>query len=44
MLLSSCAVCNSKKSIFTKGREVWGLLSNLRIKTLLGPLVGHILF
>ena len=34
MLLSNCAMCNSKKSRFIKNQEVKGLLSNLGIKTL----------
>ena len=43
MLLSKCAVCNSKKSKFIK-EQARGLLSSIRIKTplsqipLLGPL------
>ena len=45
MLLSKCAVCNSKKLKFIKEQEDSGLLSSLRIKTavnktlLLGPLL-----
>ena len=45
MLLSKCAVCNSKKSKFIRERESSGLLSNLGKKTplrkisLLGPLL-----
>ena len=33
MLLSKCAVCDSKKSRFIKEQEVSGLLSSLGIKT-----------
>ena len=46
MLLSNCAVCNSKKSRFIKSQEAKGLLSNLGIKTLLSkvPILGDILF
>ena len=46
MLLSKCAVCNSKKSKFIKEQEASGLLSSLGIKnpsnkiTLLGPLLS----
>ena len=43
MLLSKCAVCDSKKYI--KQQEASGLLSSLGIKTLLSkiPLVGPLL-
>ena len=34
MLLSNCAICNSKKLRFLKNQEAKGLLSNLGIKTL----------
>ena len=46
MLSSKCAVCSCKKSIFLKEQETKGLLSSLRIKTLLSniPLLGKILF
>ena len=46
MLLSSCAICNSKKSKFIKNQEAKGLLSNLGIRTPLSkvPLLGAILF
>ena len=42
MLLSKCAVCNSKKSKFIKEQEARGLLSSIRIKTPLSqiPLLG----
>ena len=33
MVLSKCAICNSKKSRFIKNQEAKGLLSNLGIKT-----------
>ena len=33
MLLSKCAVCDSKKSKFIKQQEASGLLSSLEIKT-----------
>ena len=33
MLLSKCAVCDSKKSKFIKKQETNGLLSGLEIKT-----------
>ena len=45
MLLSKCAVCNSKKSKFSKEQEARGLLSILGIRipvnqiSLLGPLL-----
>ena len=45
MLLSKCAVCDSKKSKFIKEQEASGLLTTLGIKTplskilLLGPLL-----
>ena len=46
MLLSKCAVCNSKKSKFIKKQEANGLLSSLGIKTPLNkiPLLGPLLF
>ena len=42
MLLSKCAVCDSKNSKFIKHQEASGLLSSLGIKTLLSkiPVVG----
>ena len=33
MILSKCAICNSKKSKFIKKQEAKGLLSKLGIKT-----------
>ena len=46
MLLSKCAVCDSKKLKFIKEREASGLLNSLGIKTPLSKtaLVGPILF
>ena len=46
MLLSKCAVCDSKKLKFIKQQETSGLLSSLGIKTPLRkiPLVGPLLF
>ena len=46
ILLSKCAVCDSKKSKFVKKQEASGLLSSLGIKTPLSkiPLLGPLLF
>ena len=46
MLLSKCAVCDSKKSKFIKQQEASGVLSSLGIKIPLSkiPLVGRLLF
>ena len=46
MLLSICAICDSKKSKFIKNKEAKGLLSNLGIRTPLSkvPILGDILF
>ena len=46
MILSKCAICGSKKSIFIKNQEEKGLLSNLGIRTPLSkvPVLGDILF
>ena len=46
ILLSKCAICNSKKSRFIKNQEAKGLLSNLGIRTPLSkvPILGDILF
>ena len=46
MLLSECAVCDSKKSNFIKQEETSGLSSSLEIKTPLSkvPLAGTIFF
>ena len=46
MLLSKCAVCDSKKPKFIKEQEARGSLSSLGIKTTLHkiPLLGPFLF
>ena len=46
MILSKCAICNSKKSKFINKQQAKELLSNLGIKTPLGkiPILGDILF
>ena len=46
MLLSKCALCDSKKPKFIKQQEASRLLSGLGIKTPLSkiPLVGPLLF
>ena len=46
MILSKCAICNSRKSKFIKKQDAKGLLSKLGIKTPLSnvPLLGNILF
>ena len=46
MILSKCAICDSKKSRFIKNQEAKGLLSNLGIRTALSkvPMLGDILF
>ena len=46
ILLSKCAICNSKKSKFIKNQEIKGLLSNLGVRTPLSkvPIFGDILF
>ena len=46
IILSTCAICNSKKSKFIKEQEEKGLLSNLGLKTPLNkiPLLGDIFF
>ena len=45
MILSTYAICNSKKSKFIKEQHAKGLLSNLDLKTPLNkiPLLGDIL-
>ena len=45
MILSKCAICNSKKSRFIKDQEAKGLLSNLSIRKPLSkaPILGDIL-
>ena len=46
MILSKCATCGSKESIFIKKQEASGILSNLGLKTPLSkiPLLGDTLF
>ena len=46
MILSKCAICNSKISKFINEQQAKGLLSNLGIKTPLGkiPILGDIYF
>ena len=46
MILSTCAICGSKKSKFVKEQEAKGLLSNLGLRIPLNkiPVLGHILF
>ena len=46
MILSKCAICNSKKSKFINQQEAKELLSKLGIKTPLSkiPIFGDILF
>ena len=46
VILSKCAICNSKKSKFINRQEAKGLLSKLGIKTPLNkiPVLGDILF
>ena len=46
MILSTCAICNSKKSKFIKEQQAKRLLNTLGLKTPLNktPLLGDILF
>ena len=46
ILLSKCAICNSKKSKFIKNQDAKGLLRNLGIRTPLSKVsvLGDILF
>ena len=46
MILSKCALCNSKKSRFIKNQKAKRLLSKLGVKTPLSktPYLGDILF
>ena len=46
MILSTCAICDTKKSKFIKEQEPKGLLSNLGLRTPLNkiPVLGDILF
>ena len=45
IILSTCAICGSKKSKFIKEKEAKGLLSNLGLRTPLSifPVLGDIL-
>ena len=46
IIVSKCAICNSKKSRFVKNQEEKGLFSNLGIRTPLSKvlILGNILF
>ena len=46
MVLSRCAICDTKKSRFIKNQEAKGLLSNIGIQILLSkvPILDDILF
>ena len=46
MVLSKCAICDSKKSKFIKNQEAKGLLSNLGVRKSLSkvPILGDVLF
>ena len=46
MVLSKCAICDSKKSRFIKNQEAKGLLSNLGVRASLSkvPILDDILF
>ena len=46
MILSKCAICDDKKSRFSKNQEAKGLLSNLSVTTPLSkvPILDDILF
>ena len=46
IVLSTCAICGSKKTKFIKEQEAKGLLSNLGLRTPLNkiPVLGDILF
>ena len=45
MVLSKCAICDSKKSKFIKNQEAKGLLSNLGVRKPLSkvPILGDVL-
>ena len=45
MVLSKCAICDSKKSSFVKNQETKGLLSNLGVRKQLSkvPILGDVL-
>ena len=46
IILSKCAVCNTKKARFIKKQEAKGFLSNLGIRTILSkiPILRDVLF
>ena len=46
MILSKCAICNSKKSKFINKQEAKGLLGKLGIRTPFSklPILGDVLF
>ena len=46
VILSKCAVCNTKKAKFIKKQETKGFLSNLGIRTILSkiPILIDVLF
>ena len=46
MVLSKCAICDSKKSKFIKNQKAKGLLSNLGVRKSLSkvPILGDVLF
>ena len=46
MILSTCAICASKKPRFIRNQEAKGLLSNLRLRTPLSkvPILADMLF
>ena len=46
MVLSKCAICDSKKSKLIKNQEEKGLLSNLGVRKSLSkvPILGDVLF
>ena len=46
IILSKCAVCNTKEARFIKKQEVRGLLSTLGIRTILSkiPILRDVLF
>ena len=46
IVLSNCAICDSKKTKFIKKQEAKGILSSIGIKTPLSkiPLLGDVLF
>ena len=44
ILLSKCAICNSKKSKFLKNQEAKGLLTNLGVRTPLSKFQYLVIF